>query len=341
VSRRSHRSRAIANQVIGLSISYDREHLLARGLGLEHLRELLIGLARPVVRQGASLAYAGHWRDTEDNFTYELLRLISAEQEDNSLGGPDSNRVIGRLYNHSSWPHYLTIAPGTEARWVNCCRIVRISQADAGLATVDVVPDTDAEAESDRVWFNQAVTLSAMRRLAMEGTSIDIPDVPSPEPVPAIVARVALGGRMTSFTGFLPGIFEESLLALEYDRPLYLLGGFGGAAEVLARALLSPAESLAPALTLAWQCDQNRSVARLHELSQGFALPAGVRTTAQGLADLAGRVSQAKLSLSGALRTGLSEAETRELLATRDMAQAVRLVRKGLDAELRLQALPA
>jgi hypothetical protein len=80
-SSRRYRSRGIADKVIGLSISYQHDNLLARGLGLEHLRELLIGLARPLVRQGASLAYGGNWNETEDNFTYELLRLISAEQE--------------------------------------------------------------------------------------------------------------------------------------------------------------------------------------------------------------------------------------------------------------------
>ena len=50
-STSKYRSRAIANNVIAFSISYQRENMLARGMGLEHLRELLIRLARPILRQ--------------------------------------------------------------------------------------------------------------------------------------------------------------------------------------------------------------------------------------------------------------------------------------------------
>ena len=45
MNQRRYRSRAIADKRIpGFGISYQRENLLARGLGLEHLRELLIRL---------------------------------------------------------------------------------------------------------------------------------------------------------------------------------------------------------------------------------------------------------------------------------------------------------
>src|SRR5688572_50173 len=104
-----YRSQLLAGKVIAFAIGYQRENLLARGMGHEHLRELLNRLARWILRQGASLAYGGFWKETEDNFTFDLLRLISAEQEDNCAGGPDTNLQIGKLYNHSSWPQYLQI----------------------------------------------------------------------------------------------------------------------------------------------------------------------------------------------------------------------------------------
>jgi hypothetical protein len=83
-----HRTRDLADINVAFSISYQRENMLARGMGLEHLRELLLRLARQILRDGANLAYGGNWRETEDNFTFELLRLISAEQEDNSMKEP-------------------------------------------------------------------------------------------------------------------------------------------------------------------------------------------------------------------------------------------------------------
>jgi len=334
-----YRSKAIANRLIGLSVSYQRDHLLARGLGLEHLRELLVRLARPLLRQGASLAYGGHWRPTEDNFTFDLLRLISAEQEDNSLGGPDTNLPIGRLYNHSPWPGYLDITPRIEAQWINCCRIVRITQQRAGIAAADVVADSEARAGADRAIFNAAVTLSAMRRLAMDGMMIDIPDVPSPETVPPIVARVMLGGKVQGFQGFLPGLFEEALVTLESQRPLYVLGGFGGAAEVLAQAMLEASPERPREFMLDWLIAGNPALKRLNELSAHFALPPGGRGSAQGLDEMFQFIEQARSNLAATLNTGLDDTETRELLKTPDMSRAVQLVRKGLEDRFGLKTV--
>lgn len=334
-----YRSNAIADQVIGLSVSYQRDHLLARGLGLEHLRELWTRLARPLLRQGASLAYGGHWQETEDNFTFDLLRLINAEREDSSFDGPDPSPPIGRLYNHSPWPAYLEITPRIEAQWISCCRIVRISQQRAGIAAANIVPDHEVLADSNRARFNAAVTLSAMRRLAMDGMTIDIPDAPHPETVPPIGARVLLGGKVEGYGGFLPGLFEEALVTLERQRPLYLLGGFGGAAEGLAQALLDPVGSRPEAFTVAWQTARTPNVERLQILD--FQRPAGIPTTADSLDALFQRIEAARPHLADALDTGLDEPETRELLTTRNLGRAVQLVLKGLKAKMLLPTLPA
>src|SRR5258708_25835710 len=135
---KKYRSNKMHQRVIAFSISYQRDNLLARGLGLEHIRELLIRLARPLLRQGAGLACGGHWKEAEDNFTDDLLRLISAEQEENSPGGRDTNVQIGILYNHSPWPNYLDVSPSIEAQWINACRIVRITQKQAGIRHSDM-----------------------------------------------------------------------------------------------------------------------------------------------------------------------------------------------------------
>lgn len=41
--------------------------------------------------------------------------------------------------------------------------------------------------------------------------------------------RICLGGKMTGYEGIEPGVIEEARFALEFDKPLYLMGGFGGA----------------------------------------------------------------------------------------------------------------
>jgi hypothetical protein len=325
-----YRSKASAQRLIALSISYQRDLLLARGLGLEHLRELMLRIARPMVRQGASLAYGGHFRESEDNFTYDLLRLIAAEQEDNSLGGPDTNLTIGRLYNHSAWPAYLDITPRIEAQWINSCRVVRVTQEMAGIAPANVVPDSEAGTRSDRVIFNSALTLSAMRRLAMQSMTIAVPDLPTPEVMPEIAARIMLGGRVNGYAGFLPGLFEEALVSLEHSSPLYVLGGFGGAAEAIASALLDPPTVRRDVFTVEWHRANHPAFAKLADLAAAFGMPAGAPSIQERFDKVHALLEAAKPDLPGKLKTGLSDADTRELLQTRDMRRAVQLVRQGL-----------
>jgi len=323
------RDRTAQGRVIALSVSYQREPLLALGLGLEHLRELVHRLVRPILRRGASLAYGGRWEDAEDNFTYLLLRLISAEQEDSSAGGPDTSRAIGGLVSYSPWPHYLQITRQIEAQWINCCRIVRVTQERAGIPPEHVVRDPEAEQQTDRFLLNGAITRSATRRLAMTGAQLESPDVP-PESIEPVAGRIVLGGKVDGFQGFVPGVLEEALITLERGIPLYLLGGFGGITEVMASAFLSAAGGPRPdPLTVEYHHQRTPALARLAELHAKLPVP-GIRTTQEMLDAFWIRAQGGP----AALATGLSEPEARELLTTRDMSRAVRLVLRGLQARL-------
>ena len=134
------------------------------------------------------------------------------------------------------------------------------------------------------------------------------------------------------------GWFEA---ALENNRPLYVLGGFGGAAEVLAQAMLGTDHLRPEILTAAWHQEKTPYVAKLATLAGQFAIPPSVRATPAALDALFALVQQARANLAGTLKTGLGDPETRELLMTRDVARVVQLVRKGLESQVGLQALPA
>lgn len=47
--------------------------------------------------------------------------------------------------------------------------------------------------------------------------------------------RVCFGGKTDGFQGKEPGVMEEARLALIYKKPLYLMGGFGGATRLFGR----------------------------------------------------------------------------------------------------------
>jgi SLOG cluster2 len=325
MTQRRHRSNAIVNRLIGISTSYERDDILARGLGLGHLREMLLRLARPLVRQSASIAYGGSWEEKPENFTYDLLRLIADEEADNSLGGPDTNRSIGRLINYLAWPFSLEVTPQVEATWINICRIVRVTQAMAGISDSDAVPDAKAKDGSDRSLLQTAITLSAMRRLSTTGMELT-PRAAPPERIPRLAARVILGGKLRGYSSFLPGIWEEALVTLEKERPLFVLGGFGGAAGLIADALLSN-KPLPEEFEPAWHAQWTPATARL----DAMVGPSGPHPTTTLLTALRKHIESARGKVSEALRTGLTEEETRALLTSYEIPTVVHLVLKGLD----------
>ena len=51
-------------------------------------------------------------------------------------------------------------------------------------------------------------------------------------------ARIIVGGKTTGYLGFMPGIIEEALYTLINSKPLFIIGGFGGASQSLAKLLL-------------------------------------------------------------------------------------------------------
>ena len=67
-----HASSPTEDLVVAFSISFEKESLVARGVDVEHLREMLLRLARPILRNRGSLAFGGHLKETPDNFTIEL-----------------------------------------------------------------------------------------------------------------------------------------------------------------------------------------------------------------------------------------------------------------------------
>ncbi len=328
VSQMKRARRPRSNAVVAFSASYERDPFLARGMGFEHLRELIERLARPIVVAGLSVAYAGGWKDSPENFTKVLLRLISAEQDDIDDDVTDAP-PIAPLVNHLAWPHYLAVTPRIEAEAINSCRIIRVTQELAGL--MDVCPDAEAAFDSDRAVFNAALTVSAMRRLQVNGMGLDIVPGLKTEIIPPLAARILIGGKTTGFSGFVPGVFEEALLMLDAGKPVYLLGGFGGATGELVDLLLG--EPAAEPITVKRLEDETPALKRLSTIAASRVHPSELHDSA----DLVARLQTALAPAPGrpiakVLNTGLSDPETRELITTNDMDTAVRLVVKGLKA---------
>jgi hypothetical protein len=144
-------------------------------------------------------------------------------------------------------------------------------------------------------------------------------------------ARVALGGKPHSFMGIMPGVIEEALFTIRRRQPLYVIGGFGGAAALLAQAMLGQRPE---GLTIDFQKAKSPTyaeVVRIYESERAsrpaLNLPA---------VDYPALVQELEAyGLAGLIATnGLSDQENRELFATGSIDSALFLLMKGLSSIL-------
>lgn len=200
----------LAGKNIGLSIS-DNADRTKFGFERIHQSTFMYEVARTLYRCGASISYGGHLRN--EGFTVASLQHLIDEQQ--------SAIEDQRIQSYIAWP-------------LNC----RPSASDDGLQDdflkfaeiIDLPPPDefpgakheflDAKTVPNRYyWFR---SLTEMRQKMNS----------------EIHARVVLGGKLRGFVGRYPGVVEEVLIAIGTKTPLYLCGGFGGAAGALAQLCL-------------------------------------------------------------------------------------------------------
>lgn len=195
---------------IAISIS-DSPDLAVLGFGKEHLEDAMTEVARHLIACGATVAYGGDLR--EGGFTELLFEIVNRYRSND-----EAERIL--VSNYLAWPVHASM---------NADKIRKLEVALEGLARLALLDPTGKEMSLserpadaiDPPASEWAGGLTAMRTTM--ASNID--------------ARIALGGQTANYKGRLPGIAEEALIQLERRAPLFLLGGFGGCAFDVARAM--------------------------------------------------------------------------------------------------------
>jgi hypothetical protein len=192
---------ALEGVAVGLSISGSPD--LAR-LGLTEVHvELTLGeVARSVLLGGGGLVYGGHL-DPEGYTAFLQSELEKYSRADRPL------LVCLAWQEHRE--RALTELEAAEAQLGIRGKIEYLSPDGS---PVDKAADRDDAPVPVEDRSLRAEALTSMRRYLR-----DVSD-----------ARVVIGGRRDGFQGAMPGVIEETLLAVEAGQPLFLAGGFGGAA---------------------------------------------------------------------------------------------------------------
>ena len=242
--------------VVGLSIG-DSPDLARLGFSNAHVTDAAVEFARYLLEAGAILAYGG---DLSPGGHTETLRDLVWTYKATPEPGKSPERLLGYL----AWPIHLDKFQGNPAynKWRDPSNRIKFEP-------VPRPPDQLAAAPPRDVTDPALKTLTRDQRFAAL-TAADLliwarSLTAMREAMNArINARVLLGGRVVGYSGRYPGLVEEALLAKRSNKPMYLLGGFGGCVAALIAALLrlddpalaatfDPADGSAPALSEAVQ----------------------------------------------------------------------------------------
>lgn len=204
--------RRLENCQIMMSMS-DSPDLGALALGKQHVQEAVKEVARHLLANGATLAYGGDLR--KGGFTRLLFDMaLTYNQTASSDGG--RAKIINYLAS-SAWEK-----EGAKAEVE-----LKIRRQYRGAAKPKCLPRPNdvrdpITQELYRPSESDAAALTDMRqRIVAESHAL-----------------ICLGGKVTGYAGRFPGVLEEIALSLMAGRPVYLLGGFGGATADATRAIL-------------------------------------------------------------------------------------------------------
>lgn len=197
------------NIAISISESPDSSSL---GIGKAMFEDLSVELARHLLVSGAHLVYGGDLRS--GGFT-ELFKDLAYQ-----YGIYEKDKTLKNYFtNYLAWPIYIGMSPATQAEYKSCrvhCQKAAIPDTIPTDLHGQMVPPNTVE----KLYY-WAESLKAMRQ-EME-SNIDV--------------RIILGGRVAGFKGYMPGLYEEAINAANSKHPIYLLGGFGGAAYRLIKLI--------------------------------------------------------------------------------------------------------
>lgn len=198
---------ALVGRKIAISVSESTD-LGRLGLNSWHLDLTIAELSRAIVIAGGIVVYGG-----AINHGFTSIVLEEAER----FGSTDG------AFEH--------VVPYTEHTSRNADELERYAGSlgvQSSLTLLDAHGDPrslqtllSVDGALDDVAQSEALT-------AMRNHSAEISD-----------ARVVVGGKVADFAGDIPGVAEEAAATLRAGKPLYVAGGFGGAATLVG-SILTP-----------------------------------------------------------------------------------------------------
>lgn len=191
----------------------------------DELKRLSQELARHLLVNNNILIYGGDLR--ANGFTEFILEEASILK--NRL--PEQSF---KVENHLAWPlHCLPESLDYQADYHDVLNQINYDLPKEFHGEVDQSSWLEIKTFQDRYIFSKS--LSMMREKSIEESDI----------------RIFAGGKIQKYKGFLPGVLEEFYIALKFNKPIFLIGGFGGVVKHICDSISS--NKISEVLTQEWQ----------------------------------------------------------------------------------------
>jgi len=221
--------RSLKGQAIALSMSESTD-IESCGMDSLHLEGAMLDLSRYLLIKGATLAYGGHLGS--ESYTQLLFELVRTH---NSLEGV---QPFERIVNHRGWPlPRLTVAELARLNQVSkTVELPRPEDVDetlhADFVTNPKFFPADKSPEHRFVWARGMTEMRAYQ---------------SDKACSGVTARIVIGGTFGPtikisengirkeqwYMSRIPGVLEEIVLSVKAGQPVFLIGAFGGVAQLV------------------------------------------------------------------------------------------------------------
>lgn len=287
---------SLSDERVGISISdvlggaFSDHHIHP-----DHLVRLAQDLARHLLARSTTLLYGGDLRP--GGFTEFILDEARVLKE--RLGDAKPH-----IENHLAWPLYVSDQEMTawSARYNQVMEPIEYDIP--GDVADDLDKGTFLPPNTPRNSYVWSRCLTEMRKNSIYSST----------------ARICAGGKLTGYKGKMPGVLEEIVLGLNAQKPIFLLGAFGGVVDDVCKLLLTA--DVPESLTEKWQLSHNEGYSELQELARAK----GHDSDYTAITEFIRKHSISELSS----RCGLEENEYKRLMVSPFVDECVYLILKGL-----------
>ena len=213
------------NWKVGISISFGNDFVYNTNFRIDENRIIRLSgeLVRNLYVRGASVIYGGDFR--ENSLTENMLNEIYAiyHQLHKDENEPQKCVIYNYLAGAIKTPEDIK---ALEVDYEGFFKIVEIGEKSK----------KEEKPIDEQVRWSESLT--EMRD----------------EIVKASNARILAGGKLCGYKGKMPGVLEEFWLSYKNNKPVYLMGGFGGCVHEICQLILGEGSRY---LQLDWQKDYN------------------------------------------------------------------------------------